>query len=70
MRIVSAADIDRVLTYPALIDALGEAFRAGITVPVRHHHTIAQPGAPSRRLLTIPARSSSALSSATEPNSA
>jgi alanine dehydrogenase len=54
MRIVSADDIDRVLTYPALIDALGQAFRAGITVPVRHHHTVAQPGA-AATLLLMPA---------------
>jgi len=40
VRIVSADDIARVLTYPALIDALDEAFRHDITVPVRHHHTM------------------------------
>jgi len=51
MRIVTADDISRVLTYPALIDALAEAFRADITVPVRHHHTIPQPGADATLLL-------------------
>ena len=40
MRVVTAAEIDRVLTYPALIEALREAFRADITVPVRHHHAV------------------------------
>jgi len=40
MRTVTAEDIDRVLTYPALITALREAFRADIAVPVRHHHAI------------------------------
>ena len=41
MRIIGADEIDRALTYPALVDALSAAFCADITVPVRHHHTIA-----------------------------
>jgi ornithine cyclodeaminase len=40
MRTITADDIDRVLTYPALIEALREAFRAEVTVPIRHHHAI------------------------------
>jgi ornithine cyclodeaminase len=40
MRTITGDDIDRVLTYPALIEALREAFRGDITVPVRHHHAI------------------------------
>ena len=40
MRVVAAEEIDRVLTYPALVDALREAFRAEIKAPVRHHHAI------------------------------
>lgn len=51
MRIVTADDIDRVLTYPLLIDALAEAFRGEIAVPVRHHHTIPQVGADATLLL-------------------
>ena len=51
MRIVTAEDINRVLTYPALIDVLAEAFRSDIAVPVRHHHTIPQPGADATLLL-------------------
>ena len=51
MRIVTADDIDRVLTYPLLIDALAEAFRGEIAVPVRHHHSIPQPGADATLLL-------------------
>jgi ornithine cyclodeaminase len=43
MRFVSAAEIDAVLNYPDLVDALRDAFRAGVTVPVRHHHTIERP---------------------------
>jgi len=51
LRIVSADDIARALTYPALIDALADAFRADIEVPVRHHHGIAQPGSEATLLL-------------------
>ena len=51
MRIVTADNIDRVLTYPLLIDALADAFRGEIAVPVRHHHTIPQPGTDATLLL-------------------
>jgi alanine dehydrogenase len=51
MRIVSAEDIQAVLTYRALIDALDEAFRSDITVPVRHHHTIPTAGTDATLLL-------------------
>jgi len=40
MRTITAEEIDRVLTYPALVEALREAFRADISAPVRHHHAI------------------------------
>ncbi len=55
MRVVSAADIDRVLTFPKLIEALREAFRGDITVPVRHHHEIARPGRSTATHLLMPA---------------
>ena len=51
MRVVTAEDLDRVLTYPALIEALREAFRSDITVPPRHHHAVPQPGAEATLLL-------------------
>jgi ornithine cyclodeaminase len=51
LRIVTADDIDRVLTYPLLIDALAKAFRGEIAVPIRHHHSIPQPGADATLLL-------------------
>jgi ornithine cyclodeaminase len=41
LRILDADAIAAALTYPALVEALREAFRADIAVPVRHHHTIA-----------------------------
>lgn len=51
MRIVTADDIANVLTYSALVDALAEAFRSDIGLPVRHHHTIPQPGRDATLLL-------------------
>jgi ornithine cyclodeaminase/alanine dehydrogenase-like protein (mu-crystallin family) len=54
MRVVAAAEIDRALTFPALVDALAEAFRCDTVVPVRHHHDI-QRGAGSGTLLLMPA---------------
>jgi ornithine cyclodeaminase len=51
MRIVSADDIQKALTYRTLIDALAEAFRSDMAVPVRHHHTIPQDGADATLLL-------------------
>jgi ornithine cyclodeaminase len=56
MRIVGSDEIDRVLACPALVDALGDAFRADIKVPVRHHHTIAtRPPGAAATLLLMPA---------------
>ncbi|HEX2654559.1 MAG TPA: ornithine cyclodeaminase family protein [Xanthobacteraceae bacterium] len=54
MRVVTAEEIDRVLTPPALIDALHDAFRGDFVVPTRHHHTISCPGADAT-LLMMPA---------------
>ena len=45
MRVVSAAEIDRVLDYPGLIEAIREAFRGGVIAPPRHHHAIPRAGA-------------------------
>jgi ornithine cyclodeaminase/alanine dehydrogenase-like protein (mu-crystallin family) len=54
MRIIGGDDIARALTYPALVDALEEAFRSEIEVPVRHHHRIPHPRADAT-LLIMPA---------------
>jgi ornithine cyclodeaminase len=51
MRVLTGEEIERVLTYPALVDALREAFRSDITVPLRHHHSISQSGAEAMLLL-------------------
>jgi alanine dehydrogenase len=58
VRIVSASEIDQALSIEALVEALGEAFRGDVTVPVRHHHKIAQSGADAT-LLLMPAWTSS-----------
>ncbi len=51
MRSISAEEIDAALSYDTLIAALAEAFRADITVPLRHHHTIPQAGRDATLLL-------------------
>ena len=55
MRIVTADDLARVLSYGALIDALADAFRADIAVPERHARMIPQPGGSEAKLLLMPA---------------
>lgn len=54
MRFFSAAEIDGLLSFPALIDALAAAFRGEIVTPVRHHHEIERPDA-AATLLLMPA---------------
>lgn len=44
MRLFAQADIDAALSFPALIDTLGEAFRGSAVVPPRAHHRIERPG--------------------------
>ena len=58
MRVISAADLSKRFTFPALIEALRQAFRSDVTVPVRHHHTIERIGEPAATLLLMPAWSS------------
>ena len=55
MRVVTAAEIDRALTYPALIEALRAAFRTDIATPLRHTHMIRQPSGSEAKLLLMPA---------------
>ena len=54
MRVVTAAEIDGALTFPTLVDALAEAFRGDVVVPVRHHHEIEREPA-AATLLLMPA---------------
>jgi len=51
VRVIDADTIARALTYERLVDALADAFRSEITVPVRHHHTIPREGADATLLL-------------------
>jgi ornithine cyclodeaminase/alanine dehydrogenase-like protein (mu-crystallin family) len=55
MRVVTAADLARILTFPPLINALRDGFRADVVAPARHHHTIPFPEAPAATLLLMPA---------------
>jgi ornithine cyclodeaminase len=55
MRVVSAAEIDRRLDFPALIAALARAFASGYKAPQRHHHEIARADAAHATQLLMPA---------------
>lgn len=52
---ISAQEIDRLLSFPALIDALSEAFASGYRAPPRHHHEIERHGAAAATQLLMPA---------------
>ena len=54
MRVVSASEIDAVLGFPHLIEALRRAFGAGLVAPGRHHHPIEREGE-TATLLLMPA---------------
>jgi ornithine cyclodeaminase/alanine dehydrogenase-like protein (mu-crystallin family) len=51
MEVIDAAAVDRVLDPRGLADALADAFRADIEVPVRHHHGIRRPDGEATLLL-------------------
>jgi len=55
MLTISAADIDRALTFPGLVETLRAAFEAGAIQPVRHHHTVERPTGAASTLLLMPA---------------
>lgn len=57
MRILDAAAVAAATPYPALIDALADAFagRVACTAPPRGHHAVPRPGEASRTLLVMPA---------------
>ncbi|MCX7304024.1 MAG: ornithine cyclodeaminase family protein [Hyphomicrobiales bacterium] len=52
---ISADDIDRALTFPALVETLRDAFKAGAVQPVRHHHAVERPAGAASTLLLMPA---------------
>jgi ornithine cyclodeaminase/alanine dehydrogenase-like protein (mu-crystallin family) len=51
MRVIAPEEIDRALDFPALIEALDDAFRADIHIPPRAHVAIPRPGAEATLLL-------------------
>jgi alanine dehydrogenase len=55
LRIVAAEDINRLLSYEVLIDALAEAFRADITVPDKIAHMVRLPSGTEAKVLLMPA---------------
>ncbi|SMH35757.1 ornithine cyclodeaminase [Mesorhizobium australicum] len=55
MRMILAADVDRVLDFAPLVETLRTAFRDGAVQPVRHHHTIERPDGTNPTLLLMPA---------------
>jgi len=55
LRVITADDIARVLTYGALIDALAGAFRADIAAPDKIAHFIPQPSGSQAKVLLMPA---------------
>jgi ornithine cyclodeaminase/alanine dehydrogenase-like protein (mu-crystallin family) len=55
MRWISAAEIDEILDFPALIDALAQAFKGGVISPTRHHHSIERGEAAAATHLLMPA---------------
>lgn len=51
----SAADVDALMTWPELVNALDNAFRDGMIQPVRHHHPVERPQGTASMLLLMPA---------------
>jgi ornithine cyclodeaminase len=56
MEILDAARVAAATPYPALIDALADAFagRTACTAPPRGHHAVSRPGEADRTLLVMP----------------
>lgn len=55
MKTVSAEELDRLFTFPKVIDALRDAFVEGVVAPLRHHHTIERDQGTDATLLLMPA---------------
>ncbi|MBM3547284.1 MAG: ornithine cyclodeaminase family protein [Alphaproteobacteria bacterium] len=55
MRTLDAAEVEKRLDFPSLIDRLREMFKAGCELPPRHHHPVEVPNAPGAILLLMPA---------------
>ena len=55
MIIIDAAEVQRLLTWPSLVGALGDMFAGGCEAPARHHHPFDIPGENAGTLLLMPA---------------
>jgi ornithine cyclodeaminase len=55
LRVVAAAEVERLLDDRALIERLAAMFRSGCEVPLRHHHHVATPAGSGGTLLLMPA---------------
>ncbi|MEP7453037.1 ornithine cyclodeaminase family protein [Phyllobacterium sp. SB3] len=55
MKLVSPAEVDSLLNWPDMINAIELAFRQGMIQPVRHHHTVDRPDGAASTLLLMPA---------------
>ena len=55
MKIISADEVDALLDFPALIEALASAFCGGVHAPVRHHHTVERRQGADSTMLLMPA---------------
>lgn len=55
MLTISAADVDRALTFPGLVETLRAAFCEGAVQPLRHHHTVERAAGSGTTLLLMPA---------------
>ncbi|WP_029009139.1 ornithine cyclodeaminase family protein [Azospirillum halopraeferens] len=55
MRTVTGAELRSVLHHRMLIERLRQTFRAGVEVPLRHHHTVPTYGENDATLLLMPA---------------
>jgi ornithine cyclodeaminase/alanine dehydrogenase-like protein (mu-crystallin family) len=64
MRHIAGDEIDAVLDFPALVDALCAAFGGGFFAPARHHHAIDRPGENAATHLLMPAWTLPALDAA------
>ena len=53
MQTMDAAEVERRLDFPSLIDRLREMFQAGCELPTRHHHPVEVPNAPGAILLLM-----------------
>lgn len=55
MDTINAETVRQALPFDTLISALQDAFRSDVTVPMRHHHDMANPGSRETTLLLMPA---------------